>query len=191
LSSQLNTYLYSESNCATTKCSRLLSQPLQASPYKYTKCSGTCPLLFLVGLLRHLHGGPDIFLLHRVELLHWRSSRQLYRLRERVHTLYQELPHFIQPIQAVSKLNAPLPSAPSTTPKSEISLQFTLQQTVARERPGMAQRRTTCTPPTKGLLSLSTQARSCSANITADLLKSMWHLCLFRNGIPKMASSLS
>jgi len=27
--------------------------------------------------------------------------------------------------------------------------------------------------------------------ITANLLQSMWHLCLFRNSIPRMASSFS
>jgi len=79
----------------------------------------------------------------------------------------------------------------STTPNPEIWLLSTLQQMVAREWPGIVQFRTTCTPPARGRPNLSTQASSRSPISIIDLLKSMWHPCRCKNGIPRIASLLS
>jgi len=79
----------------------------------------------------------------------------------------------------------------STTPNPENWLSFTLQRMVAREWPGIIQFRTTCTPPAREWPNLSTQASSWSPISIADLLKSMRHPCRCKNGIPRMASSLS
>jgi len=80
---------------------------------------------------------------------------------------------------------------PSTTPSLEICLLFTLQCIVAREQPGTVQFCTTRTPPTRGRPNLWTQASSCQDITIADLLKSIWHLGLFKNGIPRIAPSFS
>jgi len=79
----------------------------------------------------------------------------------------------------------------STTPNLEIWPPSTLQRMVAREWPGIVQLRTTCTPPARGRPNLSTQASSLSPISIADLLKSMRHPCRCKNGIPRIASSLS